>query len=87
MRNLAIRASASDTGASGDTVTGSTIMPDSERLTLSTSPACWASVRFLWTMPMPPSWARAMARWASVTVSMAAETMGMRRTMPRVRRV
>jgi hypothetical protein len=31
---------------------------------------------FLWTMPMPPSWAMAMARRASVTVSMAADMSG-----------
>ena len=31
---------------------------------------------FLWTMPMPPSWASAMASRASVTVSMAAESSG-----------
>ena len=29
--------------------------------------------------PIPPSWARAIARWASVTVSMAAETIGILR--------
>ena len=38
--------------------------------------ACSAAVRFLWTMPMPPSWAIAMAKRDSVTVSMAAETRG-----------
>ncbi len=32
--------------------------------------------------PRPPSWARAMARGASVTVSMAAETMGILRVIP-----
>ena len=31
---------------------------------------------FLWMMPMPPSWAMAMARRASVTVSIAAERIG-----------
>ncbi len=34
-------------------------------------------------MPMPPSWARAMARRDSVTVSMAADRMGMLRRIPR----
>src|SRR6185369_7878105 len=34
-------------------------------------------------MPIPPSWARAMARRDSVTVSMAAERMGMFISMPR----
>jgi len=42
---------------------------------------------FLWMMPMPPSWAMAMARRASVTVSMAADTSGMRRSISRVSRV
>src|SRR5215208_1889865 len=32
--------------------------------------------RFRWMMPIPPSRARAMARRASVTVSMAADTIG-----------
>ena len=32
---------------------------------------------FLWMMPMPPSCAMAIARRASVTVSMAADTSGM----------
>ena len=35
-------------------------------------------------MPTPPSWARAMARADSVTVSMAAETMGILIPMLRV---
>jgi len=38
-------------------------------------------------MPIPPSCASAIASAASVTVSMAAETMGMLRPMVRVRRV
>ncbi len=72
---------------SGRMVTGSTIIPASLRLTLSTSSA-WTSIgRFLCTMPMPPSWARAMARRDSVTVSIAAERMGMLRSMPRQTRV
>jgi hypothetical protein len=38
--------------------------------------AAWDSaVMFLWITPMPPSWASAIARRASVTVSMAADTM------------
>ena len=68
-------------------MTGSTIIPDSERLTLSTSAACASMVMFLWMMPIPPSWAMAMARGASVTVSMAAEMMGVRSVMLLVRRV
>ncbi len=38
-------------------------------------------------MPMPPSWARAMASRDSVTVSIAAETSGMFSSIPRDRRV
>ena len=69
--------------ASGRMVTGSTIIPDSDRFTLSTSSA-WTSIgRFLCTTPRPPCWASAMARRASVTVSMAAATIGTLRRMPR----
>ena len=79
-------AKASVTRASGGSVTGSTIMPDWLRLTLSTSP--WSSTdRLRWTMPMPPARAMAMARRASVTVSMAADTMGMASSMRGVSRV
>ena len=87
MRYFAISASASATGASGATVTGSTIIPDSERLTLSTSAAWAAIVMFLWMKPIPPSWASAIARWASVTVSMAAETIGILSVISFVSRV
>ncbi len=38
-------------------------------------------------IPIPPSWAMAMARFDSVTVSMAADTSGMFRVMLRVSRV
>ena len=71
--------SASPTGRSGGSVTGSAIMPLSERFTLSTSSAWSAMERFLWMIPIPPARARAMARRASVTVSMAAERSGMLR--------
>src|SRR3984957_2788043 len=40
---------------------------------------------FLWMMPMPPSWAIVMARRASVTVSMAADSTGNPSLMLRVR--
>ena len=71
----------------GRMVTGSTIIPASDRFTRSTSRACFSMVRFLWTTPIPPSWARAMASWDSVTVSMAAEIRGMLSSIPRQRRV
>ncbi len=58
-------------------VTGSVTMADSYFLTRVTSAACRSTDMFLWMNPMPPSAAMAMAMYASVTVSMAAETMGM----------
>ncbi len=39
---------------------------------------------FLWIMPIPPSWAKAMASRDSVTVSIAADTNGMLRLIVRV---
>jgi len=66
---------------------GSTIMPDSERLTLSTSAACRSMVMFLWIIPMPPCWANAMANRRSVTVSIAADRNGMLSSMVSVSRV
>ena len=87
MRYLDIRSSAEPTRSSGPSVTGSTIIPDSERLTLSTS-VTWSSMdRLRWITPMPPSRAMAMARRASVTVSMAADMSGMASAMSLVRRV
>ena len=68
-------------------VIGSTIMPLSERFTLSTSLACCSMVRLRWMMPSPPCWAMAMAMRDSVTVSMAALIRGTRSSMLRVRRV
>ena len=76
--------SASRSVASGGRVIGSTIIPDCERLTLSTSAAWSSGDRLRWMMPSPPSRARAIARRASVTVSMAAESSGMFRRMPGV---
>ena len=68
-------------------VTGSLIIPFSERFTLRTSAACASMLMFLWTTPMPPSLARAMAMGASVTVSIAADTIGMLRVMFREKRL
>jgi hypothetical protein len=68
-------------------VTGSTIMPASERLTLSTS-ATWSAIdRLRWRTPIPPMRASAIAMRASVTVSIAAETSGMSSAIVRVRRL
>ena len=79
-----ITSSASETLASGDMVTGSTIMPLSDRFTLSTSLACCSMVRLRWMMPSPPCCAMAIAMCDSVTVSMAALMMGMFSRMLRV---
>ena len=80
----------SSTSASVDSpvvVTGSETMPDSERLTRSTC-RVWSSIeRLRCRIPMPPCRAMAMAIWASVTVSIAAETSGSRREMLRDSRV
>jgi hypothetical protein len=78
---------ASRSGRSGPSVIGLRIIPLSLRLTRSTSAACRSTVMFLWSTPMPPARAIAMAISASVTVSMAAETSGMLSGMVRVRRL
>src|SRR5690606_250112 len=65
----------------------SRITPASKFLTRATSIACCLALRFLCTLPMPPSWAMAMARRASVTVSIAAEMIGRFRRSEGVRRV
>ena len=70
---------------SGLTVSGSLIMPDSERLTMSTW-AAWSSMeRLRCSTPMPPLRAMAMAMSDSVTVSIAAEIAGTFIVMLRVR--
>ena len=62
---------------SGEIVTGSTIMPLSERFTRSTSSPCRSMGMLRCTSPIPPCLAMAMASRDSVTVSMAAEASGM----------
>src|SRR5213078_225399 len=57
------------------------------RLTFATSAACALGSRFLCTIPIPPSCAIAIARRASVTVSIAADSRGMFSSSFRVRRV
>jgi hypothetical protein len=80
-------ARASDTSAAGPSVTGSVIIPDWLRLTRSTS-ATWSGIdRLRWMMPRPPARASAIAMRDSVTVSMAADTMGMASSIDGVRRV
>ena len=63
---------------------GSAITPLSNFLTRATSRACASIDMFLWMMPMPPSCAIVIARRASVTVSMAAESTGSPRRILRV---
>ena len=84
-RNCPQRASTSATVASGVVVTGFVIMPDSERLTLSTCCACSSIERLRCRMPRPPCRAMAIAMRASVTVSIAAEMRGACTRMRRVR--
>ena len=57
-------------------VMGSTIMPLSLRFTLRTCSACLSILMFLCKMPMPPSRASAIAKLASVTVSIAEDKIG-----------
>ncbi len=71
----------------GGTVMGSAMMPLSYFFTRSTCSAWRSAVMFLWMMPMPPSCASAMARPASVTVSIAADSSGMFSVMREVRGV
>ena len=86
-RKSAIRSRASCTELREDTVTGSRIMPLSLFLTRSTSRRWRSMGMFLWVMPMPPMRAMLMAMADSVTVSMAAESRGMRSSMEGVSQV
>ncbi len=81
-----ISASASASVSSGKMVIGLTTMPLSKRFTRRTSSACWSGSRLRWMTPMPPACAMAMARRASVTVSMAEEMIGRFSVMVRVSR-
>src|ERR1019366_7716408 len=87
IRKFAMTSSASEILWVGRQVTGSTIIPLSERFTLSTSAACESIVRVLWMTPSPPFCAIAIARRDSVTVSLAAERMGMFSPIPGASRV
>ena len=69
-------ASTSASVLSGEQVTGSVTMPASERLTVSTWPACSATGRLRCSTPMPPARAIAIAIRDSVTVSIAELTSG-----------
>ena len=87
MRLAFMTASASASVASGPIVNGFTTMPDSNFLTCRTSSACCSGERLRWMTPRPPACAMAMARRASVTVSMADEMIGMLSSIWRVSRV
>jgi hypothetical protein len=86
IRKRSISATASRSVASGASVIGFRIIPLSERFTRSTSAACRSTDMFLWITPIPPERAIAIAISDSVTVSIAAATNGMLRTIPRVNR-
>ena len=76
-----ISARASASVASGPMVTGLTTMPDSNFLTWRTSSACPAGDKLRWITPMPPACAMAMASRDSVTVSIAADRIGIDSSM------
>ena len=76
IRYLFMSARTSLTRRSARTVTGSRIIPLSDRLTRSTSSTCCGIVMFLWRTPIPPSRAMAIAIADSVTVSIAALMRG-----------
>ena len=81
MRNSFIMRLASATFEPLDKVTGSNIIPDSERFTVRTSLACSSILMFLCKTAIPPSRAIAIAISDSETVSIAAETMGVFKEM------
>src|SRR6202158_1514984 len=82
--NRLIRATASRSVPSGESVIGLSIIPLSDRLTRSTS-AAWRSIdMFLWMTPIPPARAIAIAISDSVTVSIAADAKGTLSVIPRV---
>ena len=87
MRCASCKARTSAKVWSGWMVTGFTTIPLSNFFTRRTCAACSSGVMFLWTTPMPPACAMAMAMLASVTVSIAAATSGMFSGMSRVNRV
>ena len=82
-----ISVSALDTLSSGLRVIGSLMTPFSLLLTFATSRAWTEGERVLWMIPIPPSWAKAMAKADSLTVSMGADTSGIFKGMLRLRRV
>ncbi len=77
-----INSTATASFCSGAMVTGLMTTPVSAFLTFVTSSTCSAMVKFLCTIPMPPSRAMQIAVAASVTVSIADETMGFARRIP-----
>ena len=66
-------------------VKGSLTTPLSYFLTKRTSRSCFSTLMFLWITPSPPSCAIAIARRASVTVSMADDTSGIFNAIERVK--
>ena len=84
IRYLPHMASTSAKESFGLQVIGLPTIPASDRFTRSTCPACSSIGRFRCSTPTPPCRAMAIAIRASVTVSMALETSGMRTAMFRV---
>ena len=60
-------------------VIGSNTNPDSNRFTELTFEVCSSIVIFLWITPIPPACAKAIAMRDSVTVSIAADIIGILR--------
>ena len=87
IRYFFISSSASKMRSRGESVTGLTIIPLSDRFTRSTSVACSSIDMFLWMTPSAPCCAMAIASSDSVTVSIAALTSGTLRRMLRENRV
>ena len=79
-----IKAMSSPIVADAAIVIGSLTTPLSNFLTNRTSRACFSTVMLLWITPMPPSCAIAIAKRASVTVSIAEETSGILRAIDAV---
>ena len=73
--------------ASGPMVTGLTTMPRFELLDLADLFGLLGRARLRWMTPMPPAWAMAIARRASVTVSIAADRIGRLRSISPASRV
>ena len=82
-----MRSRAAETLADEGNVTGFTMIPFALRFTLFTSSVWLSTVKFLWMMPIPPIFAKAIAMACSVTVSIGELSSGMFSRILSVRRV